>query len=703
MFALTGCGDRGSAANSATELVAAGDAPSPSLQGDGFRLSVGQGGAAVVKVGEEPYAIESLYSYPGERIGTNVLALSKNRERGAWQIEIGQSGSDRIQIVTRGQLYTLRRTISVERQRIAFSDELLNRTKEPIGILIRHRIVTAEEPKQLLFAGAPWEQDGLVGTGKYLVKRALLGLGLLASGVGYSAENPTVFVSQRRSHLGVIAEDTLSRLQFESHRHQPAFSMEHFALGAGESRTLRWAAYPLSADGDYFEFINRVRRDWQTNFTLLGPWSFFDIIQNWDMLQDSARLKAYLQRTRLGIVAFRPWLDYDNFNFRTGTVISRAEYKRITQQAMAALKEVEPDIKCLGSMQSNLVSPPPETMRRLYEAIPAGKRGDGFYRFTDEQMQLIRDLPLKDCFVTDQEGRHTYELYHNGPQRHPLLAIAVHAVPENGHFAFWMDQAKFMLEEVRLDGLYIDQFSLAFQSDPSQRYSYSRWDGATVDIDPQTGKIIRRYADGAFIGARAHKSLIEYVLSRNGTMVANTYAAAAEVQSLPVMRFTEAWPSFRALNFIAGQRPSLTRQVAKGHLGSPIALGYEPHEDDAQTSDSGLIMKAIIAYLRHGLLYYHFLADISDKGPDRGEFVLVRHMFPMTPLALHPGWIEGKERTVTAVSGVYSRKQSQRPEVHRFELTGKEVPGNCEFSRSEGIWKLNVRMRDWQEVSVILW
>ena len=707
MLALTGCEERDSATGSPGGFTAAAAVASrPSLQGDGFRLSVGQGGAAVVEVGEETYTIESLYSYPGERIGTNGLASPKKRAGGTWQLEIEQPSSDRVRLVARGQFYTLIRTLSVEGHRIEIADELVNRAKETIGILVRHTVVTAGEPKQLLFAGAPWEQEGIVGTGKYLAKRALLGLGLLASGVRYSAENPTIFVSQSRSHLGVIAEDTLSRLQFESHRHQPVFSMEHFALGAEKSRTLKWAVYPLGTGGDYFEFINRVRRDWKVNFTLQGPWSFFDVIQHGEMLQDEPKLKAYLQRTRLKIVAFRPWLDYDNFNFRTGTIVARQEYKKITRQAMTALKAVDPDIKCLGCMQSNLVSLPPDTMRKVYEAVPAEKRKQGLYRFTDEQMQLVLDLPLKDCFVTDRDGRYIYELYYTGPQKYPLIAVAVHAASGNALFAYWMDQAKFILEEVSLDGIYIDQFNLAFKSDPPQRYSYDRWDGVTADIDPRTGKIVGRYTDGALIGAHARKNLIEYVLSRNGTMVANTYAAAAQVQSFPVMRFTEAWPAFRVLKFADGQQPPLTRQISKGHLGSPIALGYEPHEDgdsQAHASEASPVMRAIIAYLRHGLLYYHFTTDSPGTRSESGEFRLIGYMFPMTPIALHAGWIEGKERIVTAVSGVYSRKQSRPPELHRFDIIGKEIPADFSLSRSRGVWAVEANLKDWEEVAVVMW
>jgi hypothetical protein len=343
-------------------------------------------------------------------------------------------------------------------------------------------------------------------------------------------------------------------------------------------------------------------------------------------------------------------------------------------------------------------------MRKVYETIPPDRNKQGIYRFTDEQMEFVRELPSRDHFVTGLDGRYIYELYYNGPQREPLIAIAVYAAPGNAQFAYWMDQAKFIMEDVGLDGIYIDQFNLAFMADPPQRYSYDRWDGVTVDIDARTGRIVRRYTDGALVGARARKRLIEYVLSRNGTMVANTYAAAEEVQSFPVMRFTEAWPAFRALKFDDGQQPPLTRAMSKGHLGSPIGLGYEPHEDvyrNGQRTNANAIMKSVITYLRHGLLYYHFTTEVPETRSS--EYTLIYHMFPITPIALHVGWIEGKERIVTAVSGAYRREQSREPEVHRFDMTGKEIPADFSLSRSGGVWTVKANIKDWEEVAVVVW
>ena len=45
-----------------------------------------------------------------------------------------------------------------------------------------------------------------------------------------------------------------------------------------------------------------------------------------------------------------------------------------------------------------------------------------------------------------------------------------------------MEQARFLCEEVGLDGFYIDEFSLFWVR------SHDRWDGTTVDVNPRTGQ-----------------------------------------------------------------------------------------------------------------------------------------------------------------------------------------------------------------------
>jgi hypothetical protein len=125
-----------------------------------------------------------------------------------------------------------------------------------------------------------------------------------------------------------------------------------------------------------------------------------------------------------------------------------------------------------------------------------------------------------------------------------------------------------------------------------------------------------------------------------------------------------------------------------------------PIADHAELSEG--LMLGLIAYLRQGLLYYHYTyPDLPETGPGSGEYGPVNHMFPFTPVALHEGWIEGRERILTCVSGDYTWKHSAKPAVRLFGLDGREKTNRARIKRSASGWNINLPLMDWAEIAVI--
>lgn len=663
--------------------------------GSGFTIHVAGAGGFAIRLGPDSYFVDSCFSRPATRVTWQSLAAMSVGS----DVVVESAGAARWRIRHEGATYRISRTIAVEGHRCSVTDLIENKGAEDVAVDIVH-LFRSDAVTRLLLAGAP--EDSEVGTqGRTRVKQALRAFGLRPHAlVTHVAENPTVHLSGARSGLGAVCEDSVSRLKCElfAEANGAALRLTHLALGAGEQRTLRWAVYPLASGEGYDTFINRVRENWAVNTTVAGPWSFFNLIAHADLLRDVGALGAFIARQNLHTVAFTPWLDYDNYDWRRKRFVSRDEYRALTQSALAAFGRAAPSVKCTGCMQSNLVSPPPDVGRELYQALPAAARRPGFARFTDMQMKILTraTLPFRDSLLVDRDGRHTYELYESGPERKPSIAVAVYARSGNWQAQNWLDQARFLLDDVGLDGIYIDQFNLAFRAEPDERFSYDRWDGVTVDSDPLSGQIVRRYTDGALVGIEAQRRLAEYVLGKGAVMVANTTSAAEEHQRLPVMRFLEGSTLVDALKIMPGQRPPRSRWLAKGQLGTPIALGVERAAWDRTAVLPETVMQCVITYLRHGLLYYHINARIGDEmdGP-------IPYLFPLTPVAIHEGWIDGLERTVTAVSGQFARRQSARPLVRCFDERGKTVPVNAEITGAEGDWFVTLRLRDWAEVSVV--
>jgi len=653
-----------------------------SLQGGIFQVLVGEHGGVEVTVGGDNYFIESSFSYPGERMGLNVLSEEEPAGEKVWVPLVSRSGPDEIHVVAAGPFYSLDRKISVSAHRIAVTDILSSRSADDVGVVVSHRVVPSKLPRGILLAGAA------------------------VSMVAETPENPTVFLSLPGSHLGVVAEDTLSRVQFEaaSSHTEAGFSLRRLALRPNASLTLRWAVYPFGADADYFAFVNSVRQDWKTNFTIEGPFDFGPPSQVWE---NPERLRAYLLRKRLRIAAPGPWLDYDNGWLSLGLDQQRAEYKKFMRGAAAALKAVDPGIRVVGNMEGPLVTIPPELAHRLWEALPPDRRAAGYpIPFTDRQLALIEDLSIrqKDSLVQGPGGERYYELYYRGPEvaRIPLMAILVYPASGNGQLEFWMDQARFIMEDVGLDGVYLDGGGPV----RGARYGYDRWDGVTVEIDPRTGRIVRRVTDYmSVIGDVPVRTLFDYVLSRKGTMVANGHHYTEEMQPYPIPRFLETGGEYDPLAVPDGEKPPLLPLMCKGHLDAPIALANPPetYGERAIRNYARFVMKSVITHLRHGLLYYYYNTEIPESGPGSGEYGPINHMFPITPIEIHEGWILGKERVISARSIAFDWHKQGRPLVHIFDLAGREgdVGSACHIVGANDAWHIVLTLRDWQEIAVV--
>lgn len=689
------------------------------LTGPGFELHIGPAGGMRLTVGRSSYVVDSYFSYPGSPVGTNALAQAHRGERD-WAPRVAQQSPGVVCIEASGQHYRLTRTVALEGHRIAIADALTNEGDRDVGVLITHRVTPDGRPLDVRVGGGPDPADdahathaaGAAEAGEYIEWAGFPARHL-------SAENPSLFLALDSSALGVLAEDSISRLQFNGSvvDGHPQFSLARFALSQRCTRTLRWTLYPLNAGAGYFDFANQVRHDWGSNFTVDGPWSFFDVVRHRELLQDPQALRHHLQRKRLSTAALMPWLDYDNYDAHAERLLSRDDYRTLMREAATALKAADPGIRCTGSMEGNIVGLPEEVVHELYEMLPADRRGRGYpLPFSDAQEALLRgqSLPRRDCLYTRPDGRHAYELYYRGPlvdatgalneqnpRRVPMMALMVYAAPGNDHLAYWLDQARFLIEDVGLDGIYIDQFSLAFTD--TQRFSYDGWDGLTVDMDPATGTITGRCVDGAWVGAGARRQLIDYVLSEGKIMVANSAAAVEEVQALPIARFMEAEFTADMLERRDGDRPPLRYYPCKGHFGSPIALGSRPEMrgEEGSAMYARYIMRTAMDYLRHGMLFYHYMTEIPESGPGSGEYGALNHMFPFTPVALHEGWVEGEERVVSAVSGEHAWAGPDPPAVRVFDMEGHPVAPRADVEHVSDGWHVDLSLHDWAEIAVI--
>jgi len=74
--------------------------------------------------------------------------------------------------------------------------------------------------------------------------------------------------------------------------------------------------------------------------------------------------------------------------------------------------------------------------------------------------------------------------------------------------------------------------------------------------------------------------------------------------------------------------------------------------------------------LHWGCIYNWYSGTIIPKYK-----TITEHMFPFTPIELHSGYVVGKERILTAKSGLFGWGDAAAFDIHVYDRTGRETKG----------------------------
>lgn len=624
-------------------------------------ISAAADGRFQLDTGHAKYVFAAGFSYPGSRIGWDTFSAGGAKDESAWKPAVKQTADGALEISAQGHHYRIDRRIAFDGDKIQVEDRLTNITSSPAGILIWNTLTAARPFTQTFAPGG--------------------------------AANPSIYLHNAKDTLGLLVEDDLGRLRCEPSvgipSNQARLAFNGIALDAGKSYTLRWTIYLLPQQAGWFDYMNRVRRDWHANFPIQGPFEFFDIKERADLLKDPSKLRAFLQRTGIRLVGLSPWLDYDPGHF--DHVFSRAEYRQRMGQAIKAFREADPSVKLLGCIETDWVSIDPSTIKGGEALVSSGTH------LNAAQTRIIENahLPWLDSAKRDRQDNFQLEHYTRGGKAQ--YSLGVFPAPGNYQEKFLLGQIQFLLDDMKLDGFYIDEFSQAWGT---QMWSYGGWDGHTALIDRSTGKIVQLASDCGYVGIASRLKIIQAALDRDKVMVANTWATSAQEQSLPVTRFSETWTDFDPDAFADGAEPPRVAGVMKGNLNSLVDLGIQGGPPGADIAHR--VMKAIVAYLRNGGLYFQYaIGDIPQSGVGAGDYGPIPYMYPITPVALHKGWIQGRERIITCVSGDYHWPGNTKPTVLLFDLHGRHVAGTFEPRRTDDGWSIHLALKDWEQIAVI--
>jgi len=632
------------------------------------RISADADGQVSILHNGETLQVNSSFSYPADTIGWNALGQDLKSSEPQWQPSTKKITESELEITAATPHYSIVRRVSVQGHIARIEDVLTNPDKEPVEVIVLNGISASGPVSDVVIS-----QE--------------------------IPENPTIFAKSPGNSFGIVVEDAVSRHRFspsvKADQGKAVFEVGDIAVDGGKSIKLVWLIDLLDDEATYFDFINDIRDLWKSNYPINGPVMFFDLSYHAALLEDADALKAFLARRKIGVAAITPFLDYEPSGF--SYIFDHDEYKRRMIEALANLKKADPSIKVLGCIETDFSTIYPDQIPDGSILVPALTEDRWM---TAEQTAVVEraDLPWRDSVKRDPDGLIGLERYQRAGKT--FFALAVYPAIGNHQHDFMMKQAQFILEEVKLDGLYIDDFNQGGRSDAW--YDYSGWDGVSAKVDRKTGKITRKFIDCGIAGAGHRVKIVEYATNQGKTVLTNGYATTLAEQSIPAIRFDEMFSRFDPMTTPDGQMPPLNIYMMKSLLTTPVGLGTDGNRDRGSARQ---VMKAVVTYLRHGMLYAHYgIGPIPQEGEGSGTYEPINRMFPITPVRLGEGYIVGNERVVACISREFDRPLgSQPPQVFIYDLDGREVSHDVQpHKNADGTgWRIDLKLEDWKNIAII--
>ncbi len=180
-----------------------------------------------------------------------------------------------------------------------------------------------------------------------------------------------------------------------------------------------------------------------------------------------------------------------------------------------------------------------------------------------------------------------------------------------------------ILDSIGVDGVFWDEFSHS-----AAPWVYSHFDGCSADIDPKTHRIRRLKGSMSLLSRDFRLKMVRKIQDRGAVLIVNGAPSTRTLANRKMPAFTET-------GSISHCRKML--------LYSPMALG--DHLTERSQRDAYRVMLAALDY---GCLYAWYGSNVYPDYP-----TLTEHMYPTTPIEIHPGYVIGRERIITNRSGLF--------------------------------------------------
>ncbi|MHB8996957.1 MAG: hypothetical protein ACYC63_17065 [Armatimonadota bacterium] len=476
------------------------------------------------------------------------------------------------------------RKVRVNGDHVSVADTLTNTTDQLIGVRVGHYANKIAEPKACYLAGRKTFAE---------------------TGNAWEAAHPSAFVQFKDLGVGMVAEDDVFRVHARSVDNGDSFGLADDRLGIAPSGsvTLEWAIYP-SLGGDYWTFVNAVRRNWDVNYTIPGAFVFKSgYTKNVSGAQWAQWMHDRGLKYMCGGIA-----QYPDGKYAHGTgILFAPQFVAREREWSTAMAAADPSLVPIAYFHAQCCTEP-----------------DSREKYADSRL-------------LDPSGKQI---------DYPHAMVLPLFVPTEGNSygkAIWK-YVDCLISDVKAKGIYWDEMSYSVAP-----YAHGLpWDGHSVSIDPQTHAVTEQISSVPLVMQSLALKIVDHIQGKGLFFMANTQAHTRTMMQKKLVRFVEG-NTFSAMS--------------DTHLGCPLGLGNRTAEATHEEST-----RHVREHLKRGALYY---GHYYFREPLPWNFTSV--MFPITPVQIGPGYVLGKERIHTTVSGCYGFEDGAPADVYVVDAHGARV------------------------------
>ena len=542
-----------------------------------FEIAADTRGGFLLAVAGKRFAVESRFSYPHGGENSFLASPASATAEPGWRVESRQLNADAVRVQGEGATYRIERQLRRFQNRIAVRDTIANTSNAAIGLFIANRLQTGD----------------VVPTGAWLAGRAC-GKHTVRKPV---KTNPTAFLQLDGVGVGLVALDDVFIVQAQGEVGPDGCGLctDEFAIAAGAEYTLEWAIY-VNGSGDYYDFVNEVRRDEGRNSVAVE--SGFAIpyaggrrtvpTREWLQLRGA----KYVISSCLSHIADDPELSIEGIGF-----MHFPKEKGLIRDQMLGIRRVEPDAKPMFHVAHSLfLTDKPEA------AFP-----DSRVIAADGTQAVWEDPGHGYISKKRQEAGWRWWIFY------PTL--------DNSFGKALLRSVDVMVDEMGCRGVFMDGFMWGYRGE----YTYDRWDGHTADIDPETKTLKRKKGSVLLLSQPALVAFVEKMQRKGAVVIANNTVVTRTIGRLPIIT---------------------DREISEGpdvHLSqTPITMGNMPKIKTPLD-----VYRDVRRKLTWGNLYMYY----GERELDHPS--VPQRMYPITVDEIRAGTVRGKERLVTMHSGVY--------------------------------------------------